>query len=273
MSAAECTAYFDDSGHPDDQDAVIVAGWVATVDQWLLFEKSWQQVLEDFGIKSGVFHMTDFEASANEYSDLSPQRKCSLLNRLIAHIRVRTRYSFVSIVPMADYKEINDAYCFEEVLGKPYAFAAVYAIQRLKQWKNTFAADSPLVTVFEDGTKHKGDLMAVFKQFEFDDPIFRKKKDVVALQAADMLGWECLRAFKTGDLRRSFDLLLEVPGRQEHGIFTTDNLAEACKNADVFPRDPNKQVQVFYSSEPKRKRIRRIWGKPEEHKVKGIDRL
>jgi hypothetical protein len=29
--ANEFTAYFDDSGHPDDQDLVLVAGFVATL--------------------------------------------------------------------------------------------------------------------------------------------------------------------------------------------------------------------------------------------------
>ena len=193
MAVQKCVAYFDDSGHPDSQDAVLVAGWVAQVEQWSLLEKEWNEDLKEFKLET--FHMKDFlNRKCTDYEHLSNTDKKRLLGRLVGHIRTRTRHSFCSIVPMADYKEVNANYYFEEILGKPYAFAAVGVIQRLRAWKDKYASDYPLEIILEDGTKHKGDLMKVFKQFHFNDPIFRDRKHLPPLQAADMLAFEGRKA-------------------------------------------------------------------------------
>jgi hypothetical protein len=47
----EYSAYFDDSGHPDDQEAVIVAGFISSEEQWLLFEREWQEILDREGME------------------------------------------------------------------------------------------------------------------------------------------------------------------------------------------------------------------------------
>jgi len=271
MAVQKCVAYFDDSGHPDSQDAVLVAGWVAQVEQWSLLEKEWNEDLKEFKLET--FHMKDFlNRKCTDYEHLSNTDKKRLLGRLVGHIRTRTRHSFCSIVPMADYKEVNANYYFEEILGKPYAFAAVGVIQRLRAWKDKYASDYPLEIILEDGTKHKGDLMKVFKQFHFNDPIFRDRKHLPPLQAADMLAWGCFDAFMTGEVGKTLADLLEVPGREGHGIFTTERLVDACRDADVKPRDPNKAIEFYYTSEPKVKRLRQILGSSSDHKIRGIER-
>src|ERR1700722_18457265 len=81
----EFAAYFDDSGHPDDQVAVVVGGLIASERQWLLFEKEWREILEPMGIEA--FHMTDFERC----KIWSRERKDAILRRLVSAIRIRTR--------------------------------------------------------------------------------------------------------------------------------------------------------------------------------------
>lgn len=274
----ELAAYFDDSGHPDDQDVVVVAGWVGKVDQWRLWEQGWTKVLRDYKIASGIFHMTDFEAAlkserANEYKHLSLSQRASFHSRLISHVRTRASYTFCVMVPMRDYKYVNEMYCFEEWLGKPYTFASIGITQTLRAWKQLYQPKSPLVTYFEDGTKHKGDLMAAFKQFKFDDPIFRKKKEAVPLQAADMLAWECFNAFNTGEVRAQFDDLLEtVPGRRTHGIFTADRLVEAAESSEVPKRESSKNVAFYFTSSPKVRRMRQITRPSVEKQIWGAER-
>lgn len=89
-------AYFDDSGHPDDQDVVIVAGFVATLEQWKRFHDEWRKTLTQAGIRSGVFRMTDFEArkEGTDYPDIPERRRPILLNALIGLICTRTRFEF-----------------------------------------------------------------------------------------------------------------------------------------------------------------------------------
>ncbi|MGA2605825.1 MAG: hypothetical protein ABSH01_00025 [Terriglobia bacterium] len=69
----EYRAYFDDSGHPDDQEAVVVAGFIASEHDWFFFEREWQDILDREGMES--FHMTDFE---KKQSVASTQKGCHL---------------------------------------------------------------------------------------------------------------------------------------------------------------------------------------------------
>ena len=273
-------AYFDDSGHPDDQDVVLVAGWVGRVEQWVLWEKGWRAVLSDFKIRSGVFHMTDFEAaprckdSNNEYAHLTASERRRLRSRLVNQIGTRCRHSFCTMAPMHDYKEVNELYYLEEWLGKPYSIAALGIVQKLKAWKDRFAPDDCLEVVFEDGTKHRGDLKKVFNQFGYDEPIFRDKKEVAPLQAADLLAWENFHQFKTGLVRAPFmELLEQTVGHAHFGMFTTPRLIGACEATQVPKRDQERARSFCYRAEPKVRRTRQILGQPRPGQVRGIERV
>jgi hypothetical protein len=56
---ADYALYIDDSGHPDDQAFVVVAGFIATEKEWLDFDPAWKSALKDNGLAE-PFHMTDF---------------------------------------------------------------------------------------------------------------------------------------------------------------------------------------------------------------------
>jgi hypothetical protein len=109
----EYAAYFDDSGHPDDQEAVIVAGFIASEHDWLLFEREWQGILDRDAMET--FHMTDFEKSK-----VWPQpKKDAILRKLVSAIKIRTVKSISQAVLMKDYKLINEKWVFEETVGPP----------------------------------------------------------------------------------------------------------------------------------------------------------
>ena len=145
----EYAAYFDDSGHPDDQEAVVVGGFIATEREWLLFEREWEEILAHYGMET--FHMTDFEKNK-----VWPQhRKDAILRRLVSTIKIRTVKSISQIVLMDDYRQENEKWAFEETIGTPYALAGRTAAKALNDWKRDFARpDDKLLVFFEDGTKH-----------------------------------------------------------------------------------------------------------------------
>ena len=259
---------------------MLVAGWVGNVDQWILWEQGWKQVLSDYKIQSGVFHMTDFEAAQwgrdadNEFAHLATSERQRFRSRLINHIATRCRHCFCTMVPMHDYKEVNEMYYLEEWLGKPYSIAALGLVQKLKAWKDQWEPDSPLEVFFEDGTKHKGDLIKVFRQFGYEEPIFREKKKVTPLQAADMLAWENFNQFKTGIVRAPFmELCAHTRGSSQFGMFTTPRLIEACEGVTQIPKRDATKVRAFcYNAEPKVARARKILGQPRPGQVKGTER-
>jgi hypothetical protein len=59
------TAYYDESGSPDAH-SVVVAGFVASDDQWKEFERNWNESLHQFGISH--FHAVEFAQSVGEFA-------------------------------------------------------------------------------------------------------------------------------------------------------------------------------------------------------------
>jgi hypothetical protein len=102
------TGYFDDSGHPDDQPVVIVAGHIATVEQWLILEREWGEVM-GIGLdgKPRIFHM----------ADLSEKERAEIVPKLISIIIRRVRKQLSITIPMDVYLEVNDLYPVEEWHG------------------------------------------------------------------------------------------------------------------------------------------------------------
>jgi hypothetical protein len=268
VMASAYTAYFDDGGHPDDQPVVLVSGFISTADQWEAFSEDWCKMLARYGVASGYLHMTDLRSRKLDYEGWPDERCSQLLNEAAAIIRVRARKSFATLVPMEDYARVNQNHALEECLGTPYGFAARYIMDKLKDWHAAYnRQDWPLLTVFEDGTKHKGDLLSLFERDGLRAPVFAKKKEAVPLQACDWLSWEMFSWFRNGAHEKSvnehspFGKILRVP--YEHYVWTQSVFEHECSEA-VVPRrsqiGPN--TRIFFASEKKRPRRRTIYLEP-----------
>jgi hypothetical protein len=256
LNMNEYIGYFDDSGHPDKADIVLIAGWLSTKNQWVLFENEWKQALISAGIPAHTaFHMTDFESPDHPfYSTWSRFKKDLLLFRLINILRTRTRMFFSALVPMKEYRLVNDRIAIEECLGRPYAMAGRLIGQQLRYWQQKYSRhDEPLVMVFEDGSKHKGDLMDIFRRDGFGCPTFRGKNKSIPLQGADLLAWEYYHSFKCNLVRPSLDSIVENhPGIDN--IYTYDDLLESAKEGNVPWRDNSPNSFFFHNL---KKKIRR----------------
>jgi hypothetical protein len=78
------SAYFDESGHPDDGRFLVVAGAVADVNQWVHFEREWVELLAP--LNTNVFHAVDFDKRNPPFDQLSLQKANELLDRLVGII-------------------------------------------------------------------------------------------------------------------------------------------------------------------------------------------
>jgi hypothetical protein len=251
----EFAAYFDDGGHPDDQIAVLVAGFISTEEQWLRFEKEWKRALEPFGIQE--FHRTDFEASKKWSRD----KKNKLRDDLLSIIKRRTQYHISHVVPMKEYRDINEQRAFEEMVGTPYALAGRTAARSINDWKRKYMkAEDKLVVLFEDGTKHKGDFMGAMKRDDLPCPRFIEK--VPPLEAADFLAWEILHALKNGyEMTPILDYLLgRHPG--DDGIYQGNDLLKLATKIPVPPplrENLGPNSKLYHHSSPKNPRKRTIF--------------
>jgi|SRR6516165_9318117 hypothetical protein len=250
-------AYFDDSGHPDDSFCVTVAGFVATEEQWLLFEKEWREAISAPPYNLSAFHMTHFEADRR----LSREEKDKLLNKLVTIIRYRSRFHISHSVPMDEYRNINQEFAFEESVGPPYALAGRTIAKSLNHWRSKYGGeDCKLLVAFEDGTKHKGDFMHRMEADHLPCPMFLKKSEAVPLQAADLAGWEVQYALREMRLRPHYQWLLDhLPF--EAGVYNRGNLEAMCHHElfTVPPRDEVENKIIAYHTTPKRQRKRTIF--------------
>lgn len=235
-------AYFDGSGSPDDTVAVVVAGFVAPAEQWVEFERNWNDCLSDFGVSA--LHMRDFAHSRREFTSWKgdEHKRRRFLGRLISIIRVRVQHSFASAVRMDEYRKVDAKYCLSE-FSKPYALAAGTCIAKAQKWASRWikAADS-ISIIFEDGDADKGDLMRIAKVDFGITPHFLPKKKCMSFQAADLLAYEHLLAnvklsrSATGkvfedELRRPLMRLSEIPGGRngsDWGFHTEDDMTNSC---------------------------------------------
>jgi hypothetical protein len=146
------TAYSDDSGTADDTLAVVVAGFVATNEQWLHFERNWNDTLNQFGISK--FHMKDFAHSLREFSGFRENKEDRewFMRQLLAHIRLRVTYSNGHALLMDHYRTVNNVYALDQAFP-PYALAGRTCIARINLWAEKRGIPKEQIRhVFEDGS-------------------------------------------------------------------------------------------------------------------------
>lgn len=256
---SEYAAYFDDSGHPDDQKFVVVAGFIAEKTQWLRFEPEWKKAIAP----RSTFHAADFE---RESKDWGRNKKERYLNRLATIIKDNTIFSLSDSVCMDEYRTINATNRLEETLGTPYAMAGRTVAAKLNAWRATHgAAKCKVLVYFEDGTKHKGDFMDVMQRDGLPCPGFLKKNDSPALQAADFLAWMVHGALQTGEVHQRLARLAGIGGPLAHGKFDEDALMASLKH--LKEKHPHIEIvrripyEIRFHSSPKK--VRRQTVKPK----------
>jgi hypothetical protein len=133
--------------------------------------------------------------------------------------------SFVALTVSDDFnafKAEKEAQGFE--VPNAYVFTALKFVVQIHGWHSDNRMAQPSEFIFEAGDPgQKRILGEILKDYGLPEPIFRKKSDqddqhaIVALEAADFLGYEMLRAWKDtlrlGVTQRPY---LESFSRMEH---------------------------------------------------------
>lgn len=209
--------YFDESGSPDESLAFVVAGFVASDDQWIQFDREWRGALADEGVSH--FHMKEFPHSRGAFVSWKDDeaRRERFLRILVDIIRRRVRRSFAEAVILEELHKVNDKYLFQEFVGNPYPLCARSCVAKANTWALGRGFAEPISYIFEDGAKHKGEFIAAMKRDEQRPPEFGTKDQYVAFQAADFVAWECLKVYTSVEsntfkrFRRSFEALSSIP--------------------------------------------------------------
>lgn len=249
------TAYLDDSGHEDSPKStcIVAAGFLASVEQWLLFEDEWKTALRRNGLPS-CFHTMDFVAGRGDYSHLKGKNreKQQILANLIGTIAIRVRRSVSQLVMLDDYAHVNNIYMVQETIGYPFTLAARTCAKSFSFWKDRYAPDAEIKIVIEDGLKHKGDMVDVFDKDRLGIPSFAAKGSFGALQAVDILAWHVHVMKNRSEVNQfidgtnydiSFKHLGSIPGKEDHGQYSKSDLLATCEELGTPRRDMPKQTR------------------------------
>lgn len=251
----EHALYLDAAGHPSDQPAVVVAGFVAAETQWLAFESEWKSALNRHRLGS-IFHMTDFEAKYK-----NDPRHYEILRDLIDTIYRHVRAAIAGVVEMDDYCRVNEKYPLEEAIGKPYSIAARGVHRNLGLWKKAAHCNDPVLIFVEKGTEHEGDMKECFVRDKLPEPI-PVDKSLPPVQAADLYAWEMAYFLKTGILRPSAKLIrasFPLGIKRVDGKYTRRRMMESLDEMGIPQRKGLPKDCVFtFNSAPKKKRTRTI---------------
>jgi hypothetical protein len=255
----EFSLYLDDGGHPDDQPALVVAGYIATENQWLAFEPEWNAALSRFNLGKS-FHMTDFMGA--RYSSL---KRDQILSTLALIVNKHVSRPFVAAVDMAAYKKVNKEFALQEWLGAPYALIARLIARDFRDWeKNHLGKEDRLLVFVEQGTKHYGDLEQVFKRDDIPMPS-RVPKYMPQVQPADILAWETFNQIRSGKVKsfgKNLQRLTRAMRKQGEfgGIFYEGDLRHTCVDSGAPKRGSvGANDTIAFHSERKRKRKRTIF--------------
>jgi len=236
------TAYFDASGSGNQGVALTVAGFVATKEQWVEFERNWKESLAAY--QASCLHMKEFAPGIGEYASWKDdkEKRRSFLERLIGITAIRVRHCFASTVWQRDYSTVDKRYCLSERYH-PFALAGLTCIQRVQEWAIRQGISlNEIAYVFEDGDKHKGNLIQRCEEIHHFVPMFEKKHRSCAFQAADLLAYESRRGnlavsesgpgtLAMGDLRGALQALDRIPhGKdgEDWGFYDVYDLEQHC---------------------------------------------
>jgi len=201
------TAFFDASGDAQKHPVVIVAGFIANLQQWGMFDHLWKRAHSEAGAEL-PFHAADFVSACNnpKYADQrnaradyvrlasNPKEADLFIRHLATSIVTCVHCGISSVVPLELYQQINSVLDIRAVVP-PYALAARMAIEKLHQWENQFMIGEPAEYIFESGDFEQGK----FTQLMIDEgqqvPIYKPKKEFCGLQASDFYAWEQFNAF------------------------------------------------------------------------------
>ncbi len=202
------TVYLDESGTHQASRDVVLAGYVATNEQWASFETNWKKALAEFEIP--FFHMSDFAAKKSYYSEWTEVERETRYERLIGIINANTTSSIGIIISRIDYAVAMGAIAPTQLSGiYGYIFQNLILIVRLVLLRQGYI--DPQIAYVLDRRRHSGAIIALTdKMTAVLDALAREhgnelnplaylsaktedKRRFVPLQAADILAYQLYR--------------------------------------------------------------------------------
>ncbi len=159
------TGYFDESGtHGKESPVVIVAGFIASPEQWSVFERDLSTLLDEYEVK--IFHAIDFRTRKGNFKGWPKIKQARFNSRFLKLADDHLSCGLSTVLRSEEYRSIYRAKNFHRK-AKPdtqYGLCVRAALWKsivlLKEKRNSW----PLNVIFEDGASNAGDAIRVFSE-------------------------------------------------------------------------------------------------------------
>jgi hypothetical protein len=204
------TIYMDDSGSGPTQGYAVAAGWIAKMPAWKLFDKDWAKVTGTESHKIECLHTADFVSGYKDFKDWGDlDKKAATLKKLRAIIKKRALKGFGFCVIKKDFDELVPDQLRSQGFQNHYTYAIRRILGIIHHWRGELnLLDEPIEYVFDYMDKRDPRRREIERVFDSSgaeednftsygihkEPIFRSRKDVPVLQAADLLAWTMYQA-------------------------------------------------------------------------------
>jgi hypothetical protein len=197
-------AHFDESNDQKCERVFALAAFVAHERVWEEFTALMRARLQRDGID--VFHMTDCESCWGEFRKWQEEKAKSiaLITDLVSIILDSQLVGIWSGVSMEVYDRVVKGRVYP-LIDHPYFFCFVHCLQQMLPRMENLAPEEKLHFVFEQNAPVKGLILSGhrgLRDFPFlpfkerariGDASFAAKNTTTALQAADLLAYECFK--------------------------------------------------------------------------------
>lgn len=190
-------AFMDGSGGRNHSGALVLAGYVSTVDKWLAFSKEWQLILE-MPLRLRYFKMNEAVNLKSEFADWSESRRDERLRLFYGAIEQHVEFFLICIIPFVE---------FDKAVGKlppfgfhPYYLAWAAIMGQIRKHQASFGITEKIDFVFDEEVMEKSVLLKNWcdmisatppeeSQFVGSTPVFEDDEDFLPIQAADLIAW------------------------------------------------------------------------------------
>lgn len=157
------TGFFDESGiHGAESPVVIVAGFLATVDQWDAYQRDLGTLFTEYGVKK--FHAKDFRGRKGDFKGWPTTKRAKFNSRFLQLADQHLACGISTVLPSEDYHRIYRAGAFART-ARPdtqYGLCVRAALLKSILFMKDRKADWPLNFIFERGSGNEGDAIRVF---------------------------------------------------------------------------------------------------------------
>ena len=241
------TAYFDSSGHENDQHVLLTAGYVSTVEKWLKLDQEWKNKLAEVGIECLHMHkLMRGEQGPPEWKHDREARNRFLFS-LVTVLKRRVHKGYACAVLLRDFREVDRQFTLSEQLGSPYTFIGSTIVHMVERWRTENYKHHPIRYFFEGGDAGQEDFSKFLRQSASIRPNFEDKWDkntatwCYPFQVADFLAWVIAYHARLYAVEQPLELdpLYEhlersIPSRWT--IYEKDNLVRMCEELGVERR-------------------------------------